>query len=193
MQTAQFELDGMEWNSPRNWPTKARLSSFPCVCLLVLVSPWSLPVRMGNPLTFWRGKRKVQVALEETKREGRSILEEKRIKKLVIHKFYPVNLKKPPGKMEFRFIHLESTNILNNLMEIIPALIQRILIFHKLIGKSYQRYLDVIENIESSNISEDEKIEETQRATNAREEAFKKQYGDTTEFIHKRYPPWCKA
>ena len=54
-------------------------------------------------------------------------------------------------------------------------------------GTSYQRYLDVIENIESSNISEDEKIEETQRATNARKEAFKKQYGETTEFIHKQY------
>ena len=56
-------------------------------------------------------------------------------------------------------------------------------------GTSYQRYLDVIENIETSNISEDEKIVENERATNAREEAFIKQYRDTKEFIHTRYPP----
>ena len=47
----------------------------------------------------------------------------------------------------------------------------------------------IIDNIESSNISEDENIVESERATKAREEAFIKQYRDTTEFIHTRYPP----
>ena len=59
-------------------------------------------------------------------------------------------------------------------------------------GSCYQRYLNVIDNVESSNISEDEKILETERATFAREEANIKQYGDTAEFSHKRHPPWCK-
>ena len=39
-------------------------------------------------------------------------------------------------------------------------------------GTSYQRYLDVIEHIESSNILQDENIVETERKTKAREEAF---------------------
>ena len=56
-------------------------------------------------------------------------------------------------------------------------------------GTSYQTYLDTIENIESENISKEEKSSETERALIARQEAFVKE-GQTLEFIHKRWPPW---
>ena len=54
-------------------------------------------------------------------------------------------------------------------------------------GTCYQRYLNVIDNIESSKNSEDEKNLETERAVFAREEAFIKQYKDTAEFTQNSF------
>ena len=56
-------------------------------------------------------------------------------------------------------------------------------------GTSYQTYLDVMENIKSADISEDEKSSEMERALEARKEAFIEK-GDSLEFIQKRMPPW---
>ena len=50
------------------------------------------------------------------------------------------------------------------------------------LGTSYQTYLDVMENIKSADISEDEKSSEMERALNARKEAFIEK-GDSFEFI----------
>ena len=57
------------------------------------------------------------------------------------------------------------------------------------LGTGYQSYLDVIENIESANISNEDKSNETKRAMKAREDAFVK-LGQTVESIHSRWPPW---
>ena len=59
-------------------------------------------------------------------------------------------------------------------------------------GTGYQRYLDTIENIESANLSVEEKSSETLKALKAREDAFLER-GETLEFIHKRYPPWSSG
>ena len=59
-------------------------------------------------------------------------------------------------------------------------------------GTGYQSYLDVIENIESANISKEEKLTETERAMKAREDAFVLT-GQTVEYIHSRWPPWSKS
>ena len=56
-------------------------------------------------------------------------------------------------------------------------------------GTDYQTYLDAIGDIESANISIDEKPIERERALKARESAFLKR-GDKLDFIHKRMPPW---
>ena len=54
---------------------------------------------------------------------------------------------------------------------------------------SYQAFLDVMENIKSADISQDEKYSETERALEARKEAFIEK-GDNLEFIKNRMPPW---
>ena len=59
-------------------------------------------------------------------------------------------------------------------------------------GTGYQTYLDAIENIESSDISSEEKSNETDRAHKAREDAFLER-GENLDFIHKRWPPWSSG
>ena len=59
-------------------------------------------------------------------------------------------------------------------------------------GTWYQTYQDAIENIESANISREEKSSETERALKAREDALL-ETGDTLEFIHKSWPPWSSG
>ena len=59
-------------------------------------------------------------------------------------------------------------------------------------GTSYQTYLDVMQNIKSADISKEVKSSETERALEARKEAFI-QKGDSLEFIHKRMPPWSSG
>ena len=59
-------------------------------------------------------------------------------------------------------------------------------------GTRYQTYLDVIENIESANITKEKKSRETERALKAREDEFLKD-GSILEFIHKRWPPWSSG
>ena len=59
-------------------------------------------------------------------------------------------------------------------------------------GTTYQTYLDVIENIKSADITEEEKSSETERALKAREDEFLKD-GLTLDFIHKRWPPWSSG
>ena len=56
-------------------------------------------------------------------------------------------------------------------------------------GTLYQTCLDVMENIKSAAISQDEKSSETERALEAIKEAFIEK-GDSFEFIQKRMPPW---
>ena len=59
-------------------------------------------------------------------------------------------------------------------------------------GTGYQTYLYAIDNIESSDISSEEKSNETDRALKAREDAFLER-GDKLDFIHKRWPPWSSG
>ena len=59
-------------------------------------------------------------------------------------------------------------------------------------GTTYQTYLDVIENIKSADITEEEKSSETERALKAREDEFLRD-GLTLDFIHKRWPPWSSG
>ena len=56
-------------------------------------------------------------------------------------------------------------------------------------GTEYQTFLDAMEDIESANISLEEKRIEVERALKARENAFSER-GDTLDYIHKRMPPW---
>ena len=56
------------------------------------------------------------------------------------------------------------------------------------IGTGYQTYIDAIENIESANISMEEKSNETERALKAREYAILER-GETLDFIHKSWSP----
>ena len=59
-------------------------------------------------------------------------------------------------------------------------------------GTGYQRYLDTIENIESANLSMEEKFSETVRVLKAREYAFLER-GEMLEFMHKRWPSWSSG
>ena len=58
-------------------------------------------------------------------------------------------------------------------------------------GQTYKRYLDVIENINDSNLSKEEKEQETERAKTERKNAYLER-GYSVKQIE-RMPPWSSV